>query len=329
MHGGETLKWQGDCNKKGIANRKPVAKGTCFVLDQVKGSPMTKAMERQIELAATTRFPVLILGERGCGKRTAAKLIHTCSDIREAPFTEIAAEELSTGLAANRTANAALHSKGTVYLTQCGKLSPVAQRELTALLQQDSPSAGGRARVIGSAGPELAQILDTGCFREDLYYALSTIFMIIPPLRHRRADILSIADYLLERYASLFQRRKPRLGPDSTQFLLQQRWPGNVSQLEELTKILVAIEDESVAIAAGRSVVAEFAAKAGAAPAMSLKEAARGAARAAERGVIEQALLRTDWNRKRAAEQLQVSYKALLYKVRQFGLEQVTEPSAR
>lgn len=299
------------------------------MVDQLPGNPMTSAIDRHIEMAAATRFPVLILGERGCGKRTVAKLIHSLSKMGEAPFTEIPAIDLSAGLAANKTARVALHSPGTVYLTECSKIAAVAQKELILFLQEGSPARTDRARVIGSAGREFGQALDTGAFREDLYYALSTICMAIPPLRHRPEDILRIADCLLERYSKLFQRRKPRLGPDSREFLLLQRWPGNVTQLEELAKILVAIEDERVAIAAARSALAEFAVSAGRGATVSLKEAARGAARAAERGVIEQALLRTDWNRKRAAEQLQVSYKALLYKVREFGLKPISASSTR
>jgi len=107
----------------------------------------------------------------------------------------------------------------------------------------------------------------------------------------------------------------------TSRFLLDHNWPGNVRELEDLLKTIVAIGDERIALAAIRSSLAERRRGHEGLESVSLKEAARAASRQAEREIILRVLSRTRWNRKRAAQELQISYKALLYKLKQIGLD--------
>ena len=152
---------------------------------------------------------------------------------------------------------------------------------------------------------------------KNLYYLLSGVCLRLPPLRHRREDIPLLIEHFLERYSTLFGRSTPALSHSTSRFLVEYGWPGNVRQLEDAVKTIAAVGDERVAMVALRSsMLAQDSAHT-----PSLKEKARAASRQAERELILKVLARTRWNRKRAAEELRISYKALLYKLKQIGLD--------
>ena len=156
--------------------------------------------------------------------------------------------------------------------------------------------------------------------REDLYYRISGVCLRLPPLRQRRQDIPVLTDHFLRKWARDFRRPVPELSAETLQLFQDYSWPGNLRELEDAAKALVALGDENVAMGGLRALLR------GSQPGangngISLKEAARAASREAEKDLILKVLTRTRWNRRRAAKELQISYKALLYKLKQIGYE--------
>jgi two-component system response regulator AtoC len=181
-------------------------------------------------------------------------------------------------------------------------------------------TAGTQPKMIFTSHRNLEHEVRLGRFREDLYYQISGICLRIPPLRHRKDDISLLADRFLAKYAMLLHRPKPALTEPTIRFLAEYSWPGNVRELEDAARTIAAIGDDKVAIAALRSAQRSTRRQNGKTPLVSLKEASRAASRAAEKELILKVLSRTQWNRKRAAEEVKISYKALLYKLKQIGM---------
>jgi DNA-binding NtrC family response regulator len=159
-----------------------------------------------------------------------------------------------------------------------------------------------------------------------LYYRINGVCLRLPPLRHRREDVPVLVDYFLSKHAAAFGRPKPVISPAGFSALTDYHWPGNVRELENVVRKLVALGDERAALEDLRLAAQHNGGNGGAAAAsngdsLSLKDAARAASRQAERELILKVLGRTRWNRKRAAQELQISYKALLYKLKQIGLD--------
>jgi two-component system response regulator AtoC len=142
----------------------------------------------------------------------------------------------------------------------------------------------------------------------------------LPPLRQRREDISLLVSHFLRKYARDFLRPVPLLSAETLQLFQDYSWPGNLRELEDAAKALVALGNESVAMGGLRALLRRPDA-AGNGGRVSLRQAARAASREAEKELILQVLTRTRWNRRRAAQELQISYKALLYKLKQIGCE--------
>jgi two-component system response regulator AtoC len=139
----------------------------------------------------------------------------------------------------------------------------------------------------------------------------------IPPLRQRREDILHLLSFFLNRYAREFQCPVPRLSADTKKLFVEYGWPGNLRELEDAARVIVTAGDEALAMGGLRSMLVKTERHNG--KCVSLKAVSKAASREAERQLILQALTRTRWNRRRAAQELQISYKALLYKLKQIG----------
>jgi two-component system response regulator AtoC len=160
-----------------------------------------------------------------------------------------------------------------------------------------------------------------GKFREDLYYGVSGVCLRLPPLRQRKEDIPLLRDWFLSAAARDFCRPVPVLSPETQNFFLEYSWPGNIRELKDAARAIVALGDETLAMGGLRSLLRRVD-RSGSSEKISLKDAARAASREAEREIILQVLARTRWNRRRAAQELQISYKALLYKLKQIGYEE-------
>jgi two-component system response regulator AtoC len=279
-------------------------------------SPSMRAVEAVVRELAHSFVPVLLLGERGTGKRTIARRIHQNMGWEKAQFQTQACHDLPP----QALAAASLRGNVTLYLDEIGGLSAQCQERLLELLslRESNGSGASHTRLICGSSGDLEAEVRTGAFREDLYYRLSGVCLRIPPLRQRKEDVPHLTSFFLKRYAEAFHRPVPTLSGSTQKLFLEYAWPGNVSELASATRAIVAVGDESMAMGGLRSLLTRSGAGANGEK-TSLKEAARAASREAERELILKVLTRTRWNRRRAAQELQISYKALLYKLKQIG----------
>jgi two-component system response regulator AtoC len=297
-------------------------------------NPSMKAIERIVADIAGTNIPVLLMGESGTGKEVLAKQIHCLSSYSEKQMAKItcasmSADKLSEELASHLRTSTQSDGQGTptsLLLDQLSDLDGTCQaRLLHALPDGDSvPSAETiTSRVISTTTRDLEAETRMGRFRTDLFYRINGVCLRLLPLRERREDIPALTDFLLARHASQLGRPQPILRHESLEALVDYSWPGNIRELENVLRKIVALGDERFAISELRAAPATAPKLENSlAPAHSLKAAARAASREAERELIMEALARTRWNRKRAAQELQISYKSLLYKLKQIGVDE-------
>jgi two-component system response regulator AtoC len=292
-----------------------------------------RPVEAVIRELAQRDVPVLVLAEPGAGKHATAQRIHQMSKRSELPFRwfqclglrpedlEVLREQENEGLQP---------SAGTIYLEELADLNSECQTRLLEALPQSSGngSAGSeRARLICGSARDLEVEVKRGRLREDLYYRISGVCLRLPPLRQRKEDIPFLMGYFLRKYARDFRRRVPDLSAQTLRLFLDYAWPGNLRELEDAARVLVALGDEDVALGGLRAVLRKPEAGSNGGR-ISLKAVSRAASREAEKELILNTLTRTRWNRRRAAEELQISYKALLYKLKQIGFEGYAPSSA-
>jgi len=298
---------------------------------------------------------VLITGDTGTGKDIVARAIHYLSFRHDRPFVKVNCAAVPRELLESelfgheRGAFTGAHqlklgkfesaNRGTIFLDEIGDLHPALQAKLLHVLQDGEFSrVGGKftvkvdVRVLAATNQDLERAVAAGRFREDLYYRLNVIQIVVPPLRERKEEIPVLAEYFVQRYSKLFHRDGFSISPRATERLAKHSYPGNVRELENLIKRMIVLGDPFLdkAFAPGGNVrdnggppaVADRTA------AVSLKDIGRKASRAAEREAIAMMLERTGWNRTKAAGLLKISYRALLYKIKQAGLDS-DRPSAR
>jgi len=211
----------------------------------------------------------------------------------------------------------------TVFFDEISELDSSCQRSLVYALPDGEarPRRGSLgARVISTTNRNLDDEMRAGRFRSELYYRINGVCLRLPPLRDRKEDIPLLVESFLTRYAAEFGRPRPSLSPRALRMLLDYSWPGNIRELENAVKKIVALGAENLALADLVAEPVETRTEVSETRSFSLKAAARAASREAEREMILEALARTRWNRKRAAQELQISYKSLLYKLKQIGL---------
>lgn len=270
---------------------------------------MEPRIRRAIASLAESDVPVLIAGEAGVGKRSVAELIHGHSPRARCPFQEIRSAECTPQQLLN-----ALAVRGTFYFSEIGDLSLALQELMVEkYFHSKEPNA---SRLLFGTSRELQDELRSRRMKEDFVHLISTATFRIAPLRFRKTELLAMADELLSQYSRQFDRPKPDLSPESIGFLLRHQWPGNLTELLTAIKTFVAIGDESVSLAALKAAVPAIK-LGGLQRSRSLKQATRAASIEVERQLISEVLAATGGNRKRAADELGISYKALLYKLKQ------------
>lgn len=289
-------------------------------------SPGMRMIERAIEQIAPTDMSVLLLGESGTGKEAVALQIHQLSGRGQEPFVKMSCagltlSSLHEGLSDSGNGKSADGVRGpaTLLLEEISDLDPACQSELLVALRDGvEPPHGRGLRLISSSSRNLEEVCVRG-FREDLYYRISGVCLRLPPLRQRKEDIPRLVSCFLGRYAALYGRPQPMLSSETLQVLLDHSWPGNIRELQDTVKKIVAIGNEKIAVADLQAALAESGGST--LERLSLKQAAREASHKAERELILRTLARTRWNRKRAALELRISYKALLYKLKQITVD--------
>jgi two-component system response regulator AtoC len=291
-------------------------------------SPVMLAIEGMMADIAPTSFPVLILGESGTGKQMVAHRVHHLSLHGGEPLVKIACASMTPQTLSAELRLSAYGERtrrpGTVFFDEISELDTECQRLLLhALPDGESVPQSGKimARLISTTSRNLDIDVREGRFRSDLYYRLNGACLRLPPLRKRREDILPLAEFLLTKHSDLLGRSRPTLSGKALRIFLDYSWPGNIRELENVIKNIVAVGEEEIAIAAIATASNERRISPNTTSnGNSLKAAARAASRETERELILRTLARTRWNRKRAAEELQISYKSFLYKLKQIGL---------
>jgi two-component system response regulator AtoC len=310
-------------------------------------SSSMRAVERAAAEVAPTDLPIFIVGEGGTGKGTLATLIHRLSHRSGEELVKVNCQHLPAASMTKNPARSPLglsdrQLRGTVLLDEVLELQPALQTQVLAILpDEDIEPHQIRTipRVIAATRIDNGTQLSGSPFSRELYYRLRGVLLRIPPLRERREDIPLLAHFLLNKHSASFGRTGVRLSARAEEQFQRHQWPGNVRELENAIKTLIAVNDEDLVLesigfssASGTVGTNGHRTESSDSP-VFLKDASRIASRLAEKQLISEVLQRTSWNRKRAAKELNISYKALLYKLKQNGLSGPTtteeQPSGR
>jgi two-component system, NtrC family, response regulator AtoC len=285
-------------------------------------SASMRPVEAVISELSQTDVPVLLLAEAGAGKHATARRIHEMSRRNTHSFRRLQCSTLKPEDLAIRH-NGGQSQAGTIFLDELADLSSASQtylREALLRVTSRNGSAESAARFICGSARDLEVEVKAGRLREDLYYRISGVCLRLPPLRQRKEDIPRLLAHFLSKYADEFRRPMPDISADMARLFQDYSWPGNLRELESAARVLVALGDEHLAMGGLRALLRQPAELGNGSP-LSLKAAAKAASHQAERELILKVLTRTRWNRRRAAAELQISYKALLYKLKQIGCE--------
>jgi two-component system response regulator AtoC len=282
-------------------------------------APIEMQIQRAIARIAESDCPVLIVGEHGVGKRSIAEQIHAQSHRTHSAYTEIHSIDADA-----QAILSAFSTRGTLYLAEIGDLSLALQELIVNNYFRSGQQQS--SRLLCGTSRELLGEVKTWRMREDFYYLVSAVSLRISPLRCRKSEILSIADDLLTQYARQFDRPKPVLREEIIGFLMEHTWPENLFELQTAIKTFVAIGDQSISLAALKAAAPTMKSNGFRKP-PSLKQATRAASTQIERQLISEVLVATGGNRKRAADELGISYKALLYKLKQAEAENQSAPN--
>ncbi len=320
--------------------------------------PKMQEVREIIEQVADTDITVLVRGESGTGKELVARALHRLSTRADRPFVKVNCAALPselleselfgfekgafTGAQRRKLGKFEYANHGTIFLDEISEMHPSLQAKLLQVLQDGEFSRlGGEsdvrvdARVIAATNRNLETAVSDGSFREDLFYRLNVVTVQLPPLRDRKDAIPLLVGHFLDMYNRQYGKDLKHLSQATLEVFHTHQWPGNVRELENMVKRMVVLGNEAAVLEeiATRAAAAEAASGGPAsldlealgvdlsdAKGVDLKAIAKRAAQIAEKRVIKKVLDQTRWNRKEAAERLQISYKALLYKMKDNGL---------
>ena len=320
-------------------------------------NPRMREVREIIEQVAATDITVLIRGESGTGKELVARSLFQVGDRRERPFVKVNCAALPselleselfgfekgafTGAQKRKLGKFEYANGGTIFLDEISEMAPNLQAKLLQVLQDGEFSRlGGEqdvrvdTRILAATNRDLDQAVRSGEFREDLYYRLNVVTIHVPPLRDRLDDVPLLIEHFKKKYGEQYKKEAPHLSEEIMQKLLAYHWPGNVRELENMIKRAVVLGSEKAIlqdvdgkhirseeeVGEDASALDDLEVELASGEGLDLKSISKRAARIAEKRVIERVLTQTRWNRKVAAEKLQISYKALLYKMKENGL---------
>ena len=303
----------------------------------------------KLEKVASTDAPVLIRGEAGTGKEILARLIHKKYPGSVTPFHKVApagragwrktasfvlSQDAASGANGNGNGyhiqEAPLKPSciGTLYFDEVAELNPISQRNLTQLVHDDRPSGMKPSeysfplfRIICSTKHDIEREVKLGSFCEDLFYAVNIVSLNLPPLRARREDIPGWVHYFWKYYRDELDLETPVPSAHMIKVLQAYGWPGNIRELASLMKryVILGSGDRIIEELTGRSCLSRVC-NAPPVRGISLKSLAKQEAQEIERKIIVNTLRETQWNRKRAARVLNISYRTLLYKIKEAGV---------
>ncbi len=315
-------------------------------------SPAMRQILQQVKTIGRTDVPVLLTGESGVGKEVLARLIHAHSSRSARQMLKVNCAALPadlleselfgyeagafTGAMKSKPGKFEQCEKGTILLDEIGEMSPQLQAKLLHVLQDGQfARLGARAdtqvdvRMLAATNIDIEKAIEEKKFREDLYYRLNTFVIHVPPLRERRQEIPYLLSELSTRFGASYRLEPVEFSPRLIAASLEYYWPGNLRELGNFVKRYLIMRDEAAAVVEleSKSTKAKFSVATHAPIAddttaePGLKSAVRSMKDQTEIKIIREVLDQTNWNRRIAAERLQISYKALLYKIRQYNLE--------
>jgi len=308
-----------------------------------------------VDEIAKTDITVLIKGESGTGKELLAQAIHSDSPRKEKPFVKVNCAAIPKGLLESelfgfekgaftgahleKPGKFELANGGTILLNDIGEIDISIQAKLLQVLQDGMFSRLGgdgdvvvNTRVIATTKDHLEKTMMEGHFREDLFFRINVINITVPPLRDRREQILPLSQYYFDYYKKKYGREVSPISSMVISAFKEYAWPGNIRELENMIKRIVLFGEEDTVLhgLSGKGVDSSSPLESdGNLPpdpttenkAFNLKEVGKKAAEEAEKEIIQNTLQETHWNRKKAAKLLRVSYKALLYKIQKYHLD--------
>ena len=323
-------------------------------------NPKMKEVREIVEQVADTDITVLVRGPSGTGKELVARSLYHLSGRRTRPFVKVNCAALPselleselfgfergafTGAQKRKLGKFEYANGGTIFLDEISEMHPNLQAKLLQVLQDGEFSRlGGESdvrvdtRIIAATNRNLEEAVEEGNFREDLYYRLNVVTVNLPPLRDRIDALPLLVEHFLEKYNEQYDKHLEQLSPETMELFMTYHWPGNIRELENMVKRMVVLgsegtvtqeihlrdpaEDlEEAAPADGLFDLDALGADFSDGEGIDLKAISKRAAQIAEKRVIEKVLGQTRWNRKEAAERLKISYKALLYKMKENGL---------
>jgi DNA-binding NtrC family response regulator len=314
----------------------------------VAASPAMKKIRSQAKLVANVDIPVLMLGESGTGKEVVSRLIHKYSPRAHRTFLKVNCAAVPgdlleselfgyepgafTGATHSKPGKFELCNKGTILLDEIGEMPPQLQAKLLHVLQdQQFSRLGSRSmikvdvRILAATNIDIPRAIAEKKLREDLYYRLNGFTINLPPLRERREEIGILLRHFISQIGESYGRPSMTISPRLLEACERYNWPGNLRELGNFVKRFLILGDEELAM---QEMQAGGGATAGGPSGMSataseggLKGLVRGVKDEAEIEAITKALEQTNWNRKKAAALLKISYKALLYKIRQYEIQ--------
>ena len=322
-------------------------------------NPKMKEVREIVEQVADTDITVLVRGESGTGKELVARSLYHLSGRRSRPFVKVNCAALPselleselfgfergafTGAQKRKLGKFEYANGGTIFLDEISEMHPNLQAKLLQVLQDGEFSRlGGESdvrvdtRIIAATNRNLEEAVVEGNFREDLYYRLNVVTVNLPPLRERIDAVPLLVEHFLEKYNEQYDKHLEHLSAETMELFMQYHWPGNIRELENMVKRMVVLgsegtvtqeihlrdpaEDSDAPTADEMFDLEALGADFSDGDGIDLKAISKKAAQIAEKRVIEKVLGQTRWNRKEAAERLKISYKALLYKMKENGL---------
>ena len=321
----------------------------------IYSSDKMQRIKEIIDQVADTDVTVLIQGESGVGKEVVARSIHQNSSRRNNPFIKVNCAALPpdlleselfgyekgafTGAYRQKPGKFELAHHGTMFLDEIIEITPDLQGKLLQVLQdREFSRLGGKkdvrvdVRVLAATNRNIEESVRSGRFREDLYYRVNVVNLTIPPLRDRKEEIPIFVEYFLDKSSKKYNKKVKPLSDQAMKMIMQHQWLGNVRELENVIQRYIILGDEEaimdeLGLLMKRDhphIQAVLAPLKKAWP--SLREVHHEAIIKAESKMIRKALERTNWNRKKAASLLNISYKALLYKIKACNLDKPSIP---
>jgi len=307
------------------------------------------ALRSKLRIVANSNLPVLIEGESGTGKEVIARLLHQWSPVAGSHFVHVSCPAIPNGLFesdlfscsngsstngvnGNSHRGVSLANGGTLCLDEIGELEASMQAKLLQFLQDGNFSSMDRhatkalIRIVCATDQDLEPAVAAGAFRRDLFYRINVVKLQLPALRERAVDVPDLCSYFVRLYNQEFNCSTKPVSAELLSALQKYQWPGNIRQLANLMKRYVVLDSEDVlkSEVGHKSKTKEIISPVLTDTSLSLQDASRQVKMSFERQQILRALEANHWNRKRAARALNISYRALLYKLKECRLERPT-----